>query len=412
MSNCFIKIGAFNKSLLLPFLLALIQIILLVFDHFVPEEIHNNILESYSIGLGDIAVIIIPHIKFFSISNQKGKEKCSISRKIFLNYIILFFLFSIETVLKNFFLGIYFGDLKSINKEKVDYLSSAESVEIICITIVSIFLLKYKYFIHHYLSIILFSISSVAYDYITLNYTIYIFLLYYLPNSEFLYAFIAEIISIFVECVYYCFIKYMIDRHYQYFWNIKLSVGIMRIILSSIKFAIFTTEQPDSFMKSFWKIHWSYFKTIPLKIMIPKFIINTIFQFINSVLEILTIFYLSPVYILIANNFSKIYNAIEIISRNEDAYYTVKGFQYIFILFYLLLIFSLLVYLEIFELNFLNLNRNTKRKIQLRSNNDLIETINNDIGEENIEIYRDYTINIANEESEENDDKNPKIELY
>ena len=57
------------------------------------------------------------------------------------------------------------------------------------------------------------------------------------------------------------------------------------------------------------------------------------------------------------------------------------------------------------------MNRNTKRKIQLRSNNDLIETINNDIGEENIEIYRDYTINIANEESEENDDKNPKIEL-
>ena len=57
------------------------------------------------------------------------------------------------------------------------------------------------------------------------------------------------------------------------------------------------------------------------------------------------------------------------------------------------------------------MNRNTKRKIQLRSNNDLIETIKNDIGEENIEIYRDYTINIANEESEENDDKNPKIEL-
>ena len=81
MSNCFIRIGAFNKSLLLPFLLALIQIILLVFDHFVPEEIHNNILESYSIGLGDIAVIIIPHIKIFPFRIQKEKKNAPFQEK-------------------------------------------------------------------------------------------------------------------------------------------------------------------------------------------------------------------------------------------------------------------------------------------------------------------------------------------
>ena len=100
----------------------------------------------------------------------------------------------------------------------------------------------------------------------------------------------------------------------------------------------------------------------------------------------------------------------EIISRNEDAYYTVKGFQYIFILFYLLLIFSLLVYLEIFELNFLNLNKNTIRNIKLRSYDDLLETIN-DLDEEKIETKDDYTLNMENEEIEEDDDKNPKIEL-
>ena len=73
MAKFCIKIGDFNKLLLLPFSLALIQIIMLVFDHFVKEEIHNNVLESYSIGLGDIAVFIIPHIKFFLFRIKKKK---------------------------------------------------------------------------------------------------------------------------------------------------------------------------------------------------------------------------------------------------------------------------------------------------------------------------------------------------
>ena len=170
MAQFCIKIGDFNKLLLLPFSLALIQIIMLVFVHFVKEEIHNNVLESYSIGLGDIAVFIIPHIKFFSISNKKEKTKCAFSRKIFLNYVILLFLFTIKAGLRNFFFGAYYSGLSSIIKAKVDYLSTNESVEIIFITIVSIFLLKYKYFIHHYLSIILFCFSSIAYDYIVSNY--------------------------------------------------------------------------------------------------------------------------------------------------------------------------------------------------------------------------------------------------
>ena len=202
----------------------------------------------------------------------------------------------------------------------------------------------------------------------------------------------------------------MIDKHYQYFWNIKLSVGIMGIILSSMKLAVFTTIPPKSFLKDFWEKNWDYFKVVGLKIMIPKFIINSIFQFINSLLEILTIFYLSPVYILIANNFSKIYNVVSILVDSEDMHFAFGKFRGFFVIFYLLLIFSLLVYLEIFGLNFLNLNKNTIRNIKLRSYDDLLETIN-DLDEEKIETKDDYTLNMENEEIEEDDDKNPKIEL-
>ena len=54
---------------------------MLVFDHFVKEEIHNNVLESYSIGLGDIAVFIIPHIKFFLFRIKKKKQNVLFQEK-------------------------------------------------------------------------------------------------------------------------------------------------------------------------------------------------------------------------------------------------------------------------------------------------------------------------------------------
>lgn len=56
---------------------------------------------------------------------------------------------------------------------KTEELSTKEGIEIILITIVSILLLKYKYFNHHLLSIIFFFVSSIAFDFITKNYYIF-----------------------------------------------------------------------------------------------------------------------------------------------------------------------------------------------------------------------------------------------
>ena len=100
----------------------------------------------------------------------------------------------------------------------------------------------------------------------------------------------------------------------------------MGIILSSMKLAVFTTDPPKSFLKDFWEKNRDYFKVVGLKIMIPKFIINSIFQFINSLLEILTIFYLSPVYILIVNNFSKIYNVVSILVDSKICILLLENF--------------------------------------------------------------------------------------
>ena len=157
MSKCCIRLGEFKKILLFPLSLVLLKIIIFAIEIYYPKEIKNHILESTSIGLSNIAIIIIPHTKFFSIRNDKKKTNCECSKKICLHYFILFILF----VLKSYF--IYFHYFEEIpNNYSIFYfklLNAREllqSIELIFITIIAKYMLKYKYFIHHYLSMAFF----------------------------------------------------------------------------------------------------------------------------------------------------------------------------------------------------------------------------------------------------------------
>ena len=84
-----------------------------------------------------------------------------------------------------------------------------------------------------------------------------------------------------------------------------------------------------------------------------------------------------------------------------------EKYQYCYFIFYFLQIFSL--YIEIIELNFLNLNLNTKRNIKSRVDDDLIERIDS-LNNEGFESDGGYIFN-NQEEIEEKDNDNLKIEL-
>ncbi len=79
------------------------------------------------------------------------------------------------------------------------------------------------------------------------------------------------------------------------------SIGIMIIIINSITIIVYIIIGNKPSLQSFISIFWKYFefKYTPTKIIVSKFIINFVLQFISSVLEILTIFYLSSEYILL-----------------------------------------------------------------------------------------------------------------
>ena len=81
MPKCFIKIGEMKNTLFLPSFTTFAQIILLVIDAIYPEVIKNHILESTSIGQGELAIIIMPYLKCFSESNTKKKIKSECSKK-------------------------------------------------------------------------------------------------------------------------------------------------------------------------------------------------------------------------------------------------------------------------------------------------------------------------------------------
>ena len=171
----------------------------------------------------------------------------------------------------------------------------------------------------------------------------------------------------------------MIDIHYHHYWNIMFSIGIMVISVNIILITILLITKNDRLIEDFIEDFFFYFKKVSKGIVASKFIINFILEFISCVLEILTIFYLSPEYILIAQNLSKMYIMVYI-ALFPKGYQMKNNYQYCYIIFYFLQIFSLLIYLEIIELNFFGLNKNIRGKIKARENEDLNERMDTFFG--------------------------------
>ena len=297
MAKFFVKLGAFNKIILIPFLLALAKIFIIIVEHFYPEERKNLIMDSFSMSFGHIAIIIIPYIKCFSLSNQKKKTKCQCSKKNILHYFILLILFSIDDFVSDYS-SLEITEVKSFFYLVTNIITSREAIIIILITILAKLLLKYEYFIHHYLSIGLFVVFSISIDLILDSYSNFS----KIETLELIFNFV----SIISKVLYLCYIKYMIDRHYHYYWNIGLSHGILQLIVISFFLICIFIVAPKGKKPMVDIIFYDYFTVVPLGIIISKFIINCLLQFLYNALQILTIFYLSPEFVLISDNIARI----------------------------------------------------------------------------------------------------------
>ena len=140
---------------------------------------------------------------------------------------------------------------------------------------------------------------------------------------------------------------------------------------------------------------FEYFHKVDVGIIIGKFILNIIFSFLASTFTILTLYNFYPEFVLISLSLSKFADLL--INNETDRYY--------FIAFFALQFFCLLIYLEIIELNFCNLNKNTRRNIQIRGDDDYFGTNEIDSKRESLaEISPGYLV-------DQNNKDNNKIEL-
>ena len=340
-------------------------------------------------SLGQISIRFVPCILKFS-NGKTNKSLLLTKKKECLHYFILCLLFY-------FYLG-----LGSV----ADYLETGEftymqtnllpnkdfllmlNFESILIISISICLLKYKYFKHHIISLVVF---------VSFGCSCYIFHLFEINkniskhNFLFILFIIMRLFQAAVEAIYFCYKKYMMEKLYYPYWNIAFVPGIILLIFSLGGIILGFIEGINF---EFFSVN-SYFKDgNDIAKPVLKLITILIFHIIMSPLTILIIFYFSPNFILIVYQCTCIVNDIITYSKNLFFLFSIP--------LYIIQIFALLIYLEVLELNFCGLNKNTKRNIYLREKEDLLnENRSSSVDINGIDVETDYTIKIS--ENSEND---------
>ena len=380
MSCRLIILGHINKKYLLPFILAFVQIIYNIFIAYYPEKKNQFAIYWYSNSLSLILVRLLPFI--LKITNTESKKEKRIKRKKFLHYFLLCLFNLIEVFIKN--IG-YFLIYHLQNKD-FSYINSNlfPSYDFIILSFETIFLLglsklllKYKYYIHHIISIIIFMIFGIFCDIILNSYN---------HNSEHFFLInLIRIIQAALETLFYCYQKYMMEKLYYPYWNVSFIPGVALFFLCTTALTIILIYPENELSISFY----SYFNGEDYGLKFGKIIFIFIIYIISRPLIILILFYFMPNFILIIMQLS--YITQNIIDNSADKLYS--------IIFYIIEFIALMIHLEILELNFCGLNKNTRRNIDLRSKSDLsIEDIYSNADFNKVDINKDYTIDISQKE--------------
>ena len=370
------SLGSVNKRLFLPFLLSLTEIIINVSDYlFDKYEIKSHqLMDSLGIGLGGMSCIFIPCI--FKHKKEENEKICS---KKNVKYISIFI--TIDLIYYGIFSYYSLSSNKeNINDPHVQSLFTREAFEIIIITIITFLFLKYKYYIHNIISLIIFCILSAVIDVVLKNYESGFL------NLEFKQI-IVDVLIVICELVSFCYQTYLMNNLYYNYWTLAFILGTIILILNVITMItaliIGNPEGEDNFFNNFYK----FIKGGNAGYTILRIIIAFIFKgFALQLFRVLILDYLSPNHILISYEIIKMLSVLTNPELGTEKWYSLIPFIFQFM--------SLFFYLEIFEYNFCGLNKNTKRNIQKREKVDMFQRDSVlDEPNNNLDIGHGYLIN-------------------
>ena len=365
-----ISLGRIDKKLYLLLILIIIRQIYKIVMKNTPDNYHNFVLDALGEDVGYIIAGII--IKFSFKLKQKKKEK---NKRSFKYLTILFFLEAIKSSYE--YIYHYATDYEPFY-EYYAILNATNGVEIILMSYATFLLFKYKYYIHHIITMIIYCILCIIIDLILGNFT--------KIGYNYVYFFIIFIIN---EILIFCYLKYMMDKLYYPIGEIILYFGIFGLIIQIFIFiGIALYEYKNDIDGILYGLE-IYLKETNIFVIIFFSIYILIDGALYCILLILILFYLKPNYLIVddeINNYSK-----DMYKDNSNKLYTIIPF--------VLQILVMLFYFEILEFNVCNLNKNTAKNIEIRERNERKLRLSE---ESAIELNGEYYVN--EEEFEDNDD--------
>ena len=333
MKNCIFQLGTINKKLLLPLIYIVIYICINIFWNYTEYDELIFYLEGVGFSVGQMITYLLGNAWKYRYVSRKSIRKKS---KIFKNYSILFLIDSFYMA-SNLFSLYYEGD-----EENSRELFINDAIEIIFITLITYFILKYKYYIHHIISISIFVLLTITIDYVLENFTH--------TNTV---RVINSILYVLADSSIYSYLKHLIAVKYYYFMDVLLLLGIINLILHFITLGIILLIQNQNGENTLINFCKEYYDELGIGYMILRFLFGLVFiGFFVGILEFLILNELIPNYVIIGYALGKIPTYI-INSEGIN--------RWIILIISIFQIIILLFYLEIFEYNFCSLNKNTKK---------------------------------------------------
>ena len=367
MKDCIFKFGRIDKKIIWPFLFAIIQVALIFINQIFPKDKVNQIIDAFAIAVGEMLVLIFP---FIFKTKEKIIKKDEICTKKNIKYQAIHWAIGLGYSLSISFSAL--GGKDIIISLHFSLLVTREAAQIIILIVITMIIFKSKYYIHHIICLVIFCGLCVGID-----------LLLNTFKAEFSekipLKIVFNIIVVIFELIRLCYHKYMMNNLYYHYWSVSFSYGLFTLIIAifSLIFVYIVGDKNDEN-----NIYYSYFqflKNTEFRYLFPRILSWIIIYGLLEIFKLLALESLTPNHMMISYEIGKIANILYS-SKSRRKWHSLILFAIQFII--------LLFFLEVFEFNFCNLNKNTRRNIEERSltSMDMRESINS-VNELDIEGY-------------------------
>ena len=373
MANFIFSLGKIDKKLLFPFIYIILYICLNIFYNYTEYSVVTLFLEGFGFSIGQMLTIFVGCA--FKYNRIRTKKKNEPILEFFKNYSFLFIIDAVY-MLSNLLPYFAFGDEEEEDSSRELFINDA--IEIIFLTLITYFFLKYKYYNHHFISIALIVILAIIIDITLENF-----------NHTNANTVINSIFYVLADSLIYSYFKYLIEFKYYYFLDVLFMLGIINLIIHIISFLIILAIQnSNGTTETLIFLFKEYYNEYGIGHMIFRFLFALVsLGFFIGILEFLILDKLTPNYVIIGFELGKIPTTL----------ITTEGiYRWIVLVISIFQIISLLFYLEIFEYNFCSLNKNTKRNISEREKSEFMVDNDDEI------IFKGYDLSefVKNEEKE------------